>query len=516
MFNLQCLDCPKGYYSNINSTSCIKCKPGSFSDKIRLSNCTFCGKGYFSNITASIQDTCEKCREGTYSNEGSGFCSPCETNTYQQDPGKDYCSPCNSTSFCSLGSINPINNNSIQSISFDLVDNSNLIQYNDNSQFSNDFKTYFIVTGVSVIFVIFPIIFLIILILYLLLKYLRLPTFFFYDYFSLKHFVLPGKSPIKYKTSLGISFSMIAGFTILIFIVASIVQYSVSNTITTSLIIPSNQNSTKNLKFNINIKFYQFIGICSVINFQKIVGLTGNFSYSSTPYSDFCLVKFECYSCDMSGISSNIYFNITDLFAASSSFSYNMSINYIRNNTFVLQNGIFVDYGKLFKGPDPTIFQMLITSTQFQSLKSNILDIPQKSTIDYGYTFNQLSLVKGSIANSSTFNSQLGLGVLFQISLNYNSIYIEEINKTSFLNFLAQIAALISAILSIYTIILTSIENLFSKLSHFVMLLVKKLKKNQKQDPIEEDKKIEITPQSQELENIPVDINPQNGGEIQE
>jgi hypothetical protein len=302
---------------------------------------------------------------------------------------------------------------------------------------------------------------------------------------------------------LGISFTMIAGFTILVFITASIVQYSLSNTIVTSLIIPSNQNSTKELKFQINLKLYNFIGECSIFPFKNLNGIIGNYSYSNIKRDEYCSVNFDCYKCDLTGTTTNIYFNFTDYLAASSTFSYNMSINYIKNSTYNLQNGIFIENGILLKGPDPTTFQMLITNTQYQTLKSNILDIPQESSINYGFTVNQLSYVLGSRVNKTSFSSQNGLNMLFQFSLNYNTIYIEEVNKSSFLNFLAQIAALLGAILSIYSTIISVIENIFLKLKQFIKLLIKKFSKLK-----EEDKKNETIPKTQEKgENDIIPIN---------
>lgn len=81
----ECLDCPNGYISAQGSFECYKCELGKFANK-RL-ECTNCPKGKYSDIDDIVLESqCKNCNKGKWSDtvgaENEDTCIVCETGKY--------------------------------------------------------------------------------------------------------------------------------------------------------------------------------------------------------------------------------------------------------------------------------------------------------------------------------------------------------------------------------------------------------------------------------------------------
>jgi sugar lactone lactonase YvrE len=77
---ISCATCPAGTASNVkgssSSSTCVPCKPGSFSSSVGTSSCTPCRAGTYTPLTNA--ETCIPCPRGTYlSTEGGSSLSAC-------------------------------------------------------------------------------------------------------------------------------------------------------------------------------------------------------------------------------------------------------------------------------------------------------------------------------------------------------------------------------------------------------------------------------------------------------
>lgn len=86
----QCSACGGGYYAaNLQSTSCSRCPPNSFSSA-GASTCGLCLVGYFGNPTTQ---SCDVCQENTYSLGHATSCTPCAA-LFFSSPGASTCHKC--------------------------------------------------------------------------------------------------------------------------------------------------------------------------------------------------------------------------------------------------------------------------------------------------------------------------------------------------------------------------------------------------------------------------------------
>jgi hypothetical protein len=101
---------PGSYQEQLNQTSCIQCRPGSYQDTIGGSSCKICTLGRFGNTTGlpacfpcsvglyqdvSNSSSCNACPPGSFQNTtGVSFCNPCSLGTYSDTAGMTECSLC--------------------------------------------------------------------------------------------------------------------------------------------------------------------------------------------------------------------------------------------------------------------------------------------------------------------------------------------------------------------------------------------------------------------------------------
>lgn len=108
---IQCT-CDPGFEKRIQQTpegsswTCQECSAGSYQPETNSSSCVLCFPGQFSEAVASAQDQCIECEDGSYNTEyGASTCNECDAGTWQNltvfDVKSIPCSVCpvNSTSF---------------------------------------------------------------------------------------------------------------------------------------------------------------------------------------------------------------------------------------------------------------------------------------------------------------------------------------------------------------------------------------------------------------------------------
>lgn len=105
-----CVACPEGRFSNSSGATqcnlcevgkiqsnagfswCDNCGFGNFANRTGMSQCDTCGVGYFSGSGAS--STCLPCVYGTYSGSGAFQCDTCGNGTYAPQPAASVCLNC--------------------------------------------------------------------------------------------------------------------------------------------------------------------------------------------------------------------------------------------------------------------------------------------------------------------------------------------------------------------------------------------------------------------------------------
>ena len=91
--NSACEQCPTGYRSRSQQTSCTKCVRGHYQDEQGQHLCKTCAPGSFQSDDAG--QLCTPCERGTYqTSRGQKTCSKCPTGWYQAEQGQGTCDAC--------------------------------------------------------------------------------------------------------------------------------------------------------------------------------------------------------------------------------------------------------------------------------------------------------------------------------------------------------------------------------------------------------------------------------------
>ena len=77
-----CQDCPIGYSQDeVGIPYCVKCSPGEFNDVVDATKCKFCAENTYSSEKGKTS-SCESCKIGESSLEGSAKCQKCDAGKY--------------------------------------------------------------------------------------------------------------------------------------------------------------------------------------------------------------------------------------------------------------------------------------------------------------------------------------------------------------------------------------------------------------------------------------------------
>jgi len=101
-----CVECPLGTFSTIQSSSCTNCPVGTYQDAVKQNSCKQCLAGTANALTkrTAVSD-CIPCNAGYWSAASSEFCVACLENEYQPQAGQSSCLPCPEHSTSSSGAI---------------------------------------------------------------------------------------------------------------------------------------------------------------------------------------------------------------------------------------------------------------------------------------------------------------------------------------------------------------------------------------------------------------------------
>ena len=103
-----CDSCPSGTYSDEGGTKCTSCSAGTWQSAIGSSSCSHCEAGKYSTVEGATESDCAICPSGTYSLKESSSCSKCLAGSWQSGMGSSNCENCAtgtySTSFGAISS----------------------------------------------------------------------------------------------------------------------------------------------------------------------------------------------------------------------------------------------------------------------------------------------------------------------------------------------------------------------------------------------------------------------------
>lgn len=108
------MECPKGFYCPLSSTSILACPLGTYGDKTRLisqTECTSCPSGYLCNKLNITDFKLYPCPIGSYCNQRALYPTACPEGTYNPTKGGrslDDCATCPAGYYCPMNTSTPI------------------------------------------------------------------------------------------------------------------------------------------------------------------------------------------------------------------------------------------------------------------------------------------------------------------------------------------------------------------------------------------------------------------------
>lgn len=348
--------------------------------------CTVCPSGnYFNNSTS-----CNKCRQGTFYNSiagGSKFeCYPCMFGTFASESGSSYCTSCPSSYFCPVGSITP----AVKTIKETYA--------SSQPNIYEQGKNYSIMFWLEVVFgVVISCIFLA----FLFYRPLREIAFKF-DLYDDKHECEDNQPIFKRKTLLGGLFSIIfVGLSALLTSLA-VSNYIYGNIEESKTLAPNVSLLDKYKYFpgdiNITIIHYYYGGTCEIngicvdieYSILRIIGKISPISCKLT--NNDCEITFLCNDCILAtGAQFYVIFDEYSSYSSSVSVKVSSSSSIPDENSEVFYMLSTQDENSVFRGQDPTEFKVSVTPSLFLSDDSESGD---------GMTGNHLSITTTPISGS--------------------------------------------------------------------------------------------------------------------
>lgn len=505
---MSCKFCENGTYSSVvgasSNTTCDNCPPGTYGIK---GICVKCRKGTFSLISRATSETeCTACAPGTYSNEeGSsssssctkcpiGFfaeqqrstnCIPCPFGMFSAQEGASMCIKCRENETCSLGSKNPI-------------DNINLLTSQKSSgdpYFSNQKERSEdpVSDSIRLIFIIGAIVGVVVIIVLVILllgiakcqRKISWDTIRHYiailDFFSLKHYVKPEKPIINHATWFGGVMTLLMLTLIVSITVISIVDIvRGENKIETASVVPK-----ETLRTNIVNSTYKLV--THLVNYGDsncnptsylITGFMGAHSLDSLLLDNYtCSITFVCTNCVLQGSSQMVKYFFAQTYAMAAAIDYQWSVPHFdsRFKTTQVSERIVPDnITHVFRGPKSTEISISMTTTLFAKLDpwdfffynilSKIFNSSSASdTLGYA-TVRNTPILGSTLAEASQFWNQVSLSVSFEFIANPNAYFIQQIGRSTVLDFFSKIFALIAASASLIVMNMNLLERIWKSI----------------------------------------------------
>lgn len=185
-----------------------------------------------------------------------------------------------------------------------------------------------------------------------------------------------------------------------------------------------------------------------------------------------CDVTWTCTNCKLTGVTQLITFNWTYPFAMATAINYTVWLPHFytnsQQNPFLIQEQLVPpSTNLLFRGATPTELSMSLLRSYYTQLAPDYLfgnifsKLSALELTRVGYVATRFPSRLGSTVSSGDFeNSDQGLIINVQMSLNANVLMINEEARSSVLEFLSKLFALAGAVSSICIFSMSRLERL--------------------------------------------------------
>eukprot|EP00817_Percolomonadidae_sp_ATCC50343_P003356 CAMPEP_0117419634 /NCGR_PEP_ID=MMETSP0758-20121206/1153_1 /TAXON_ID=63605 /ORGANISM="Percolomonas cosmopolitus, Strain AE-1 (ATCC 50343)" /LENGTH=2167 /DNA_ID=CAMNT_0005200809 /DNA_START=260 /DNA_END=6763 /DNA_ORIENTATION=- len=491
-----CIECEVGFYAaSEGSTRCLQCPAGTFQDSKGSSECITCSSGFYSYIGSS---SCKPCVAGTYNPLPGGqsieSCIACKQGTFAPEVNSSFCIPCGQEFDCPFGS-------SVK------IEQAAFVNYFENTivnvtEFVSNIKIQE-ATGEQVKWSVIPIFCVIVVIgilgtiIFSCIKFGRrdpLNAFKNYDLlYNMDHPTLIGKPKIKRKNRIGGLLSVIA-FTIVSILLAVQTSDVYFNNINIEesfqMVKPKGAEDTEDDvtlgKYSASVVFVGNYPSCTTDeSVDNYILVSSNGFLSSTPNASLancetrhrwfpknanpinltnCFCTWECVDCSLDGIEQSISFFARDQYAPLAYF--NLSVpHYTRDkdtgdrNDYVIDGNVIAPDDEVFFGPKSSPISLFYTIFQSRYLSSpNVIESIFNSTPTEKLGLTSQLLAVSTVGASSSndkisqvrsSNEEAGVGVQFTMDVSKFEFIVKEAPKQTATAFVAQVAALSGAIISV-------------------------------------------------------------------
>lgn len=411
---------------------------------------------------------------------GATLCNPCQTGQYSNHTGAITCNDCPSGRYCSVGTSTPL------PLFFQNITSASLTrdpffleQSNENAAKATE-SMIARLTTISTVVVLAALILLALVLLLVLLRIFHkrsriLGLLAKIDMFTMKHLVKLNESPVNHATTIGGFVSIGFIFAVLAIIALFLIDLVNNNIIMRSTIIPENvvpadyppivQGS-----YSILVRLHNYNDPTCAPSQQLINGFEPKeqLLINSTKHANAtCDLKLVCMKCKLTGVTQELQFMWNYPFAMASSIEYTILLPHFKNQEqFQVYELIIPETREVvFRGNQPTEASLSLLKSYYTPLAKDYLIggiITRTSAADLtrvGYVATKFPTRYGSVSQDRDFvSSQQGLGITIRFTLNANVFMIEEEAKSSILEFVSKVVALIGAIEAVAAIIMNKIE----------------------------------------------------------
>eukprot|EP00698_Gefionella_okellyi_P016808 TRINITY_DN483_c0_g1_i3.p1 TRINITY_DN483_c0_g1~~TRINITY_DN483_c0_g1_i3.p1 ORF type:complete len:1013 (+),score=101.91 TRINITY_DN483_c0_g1_i3:245-3283(+) len=464
-----CKECGIGTWSTGGSSACMSCPAGTYSNVTGATSpaqCTACPAGTWSSGTGLTTSKCEVCPQGTFSQllaSGSPTnCLPCPSGSYSNASAATSCIPCPETALCAIGSVWPLDDVQMPvtgAIVPDRVDFVSLV----NAQMQSGallirvvaFSVAFGALGLLGVCVLCA----------RSTRCIRNNLAYLDILFNIRHYITAGQPLMKRPTMLG-------GLCTLVFIVvgiavasALILQFTFYNgagsdslrATTGPEVINGAQRATT---CGFNLTLFGYNGNCSkdFVAFSASGSSLATETYFVSASKEMCFVRWSCTDC-----------SFDDGTVLQATFAGELAYVTFANWTFECAEGRFDEantiVGSLTANSEAAVLMGNATAPNvvalyvYPTIYSYYGDDP---TFSYRLATGPVSSLVSVDAAAFPYTSR---GFSFALSIRvFEGYSVVAINQaTSWVQMLAQIAALLPGIMTVLVVIMTTIEYCRSK-----------------------------------------------------
>lgn len=248
------------------------------------------------------------------------------------------------------------------------------------------------------------------------------------------------------------------------------------NIIQTTSVVPI-ESLAATVYGNLEFKFflYTFAGDCSQVKITTS-GLTADLTQTWNTTTEFvnatCIITYACKNGTLTGSQQSIKMEMQNSpFVVASAVGYTISApHYDSNKLHQISDYLEPSNATLaFRGTSATEFSLSFTTTQasrisgadffFYNMISKVFNIQTMNTLNVGYAMTRNPTLVGSVTHGNNFwQTPAELQVLIKVISNPNAYSIQQLGKSTILDFFGKIAALIGAVLALCAAAMSFVE----------------------------------------------------------